>query len=113
MDVAKSFVISVVCVRSRLSVREHLSRQIEHDPHRRNYRPVQRGRLRITRQKVKFDVAQLSSLPILSSLLPSDALPRLGHRALHQEHEEHEPQAQDGEQPEDVEAATRGATKVT
>ena len=54
-------------------------------------------------EKVKLDAAKLSSSPILSGLLPSDVLPGLGHRALHQEHEEHESQAQDGEQPEDVE----------
>ena len=39
----------------------------------------------------------------VNGLLPPDELPLLGHGALHQEHEEHEPQAQDGEQPEDVE----------
>jgi len=48
VEVAKSSVISVVCVRSRLPAREHRHRQIEHDPHRRNYRQVLRGRLRMT-----------------------------------------------------------------
>ena len=40
---------------------------------------------------------------LVNGLLTPDQLPLLGHGALHQEHEEHEPQAQDGEQPEDVE----------
>src|SRR6476659_1959377 len=41
--------------------------------------------------------------PSVHGLLAPDQFTLLGHGALHQEHEEHEPQAQDGEQPEDVE----------
>ncbi len=49
------------------------------------------------------DVGRVDAGLSVHRLLRPDVLPRLGHGSLHQEHEEHEPQAQDGEQPEDVE----------
>ena len=76
------------CVlRSRLPAREHRPRQIENDPHRRNYRPSRRRPIEDNPAKSTADAVQLSSLPILSGLLRSDVLPLLGHRALHERHQ--------------------------
>jgi hypothetical protein len=48
-------------------------------------------------------MAHLDFEPPVDRYSPPDQLPIFGHQALHQEHEEHEPQAKNGEQSEDVE----------
>jgi hypothetical protein len=66
---------------------------------------IGRARMFLHEKPVQGGIGAVESpdSPARSGLLPSNALPLLGHGALLQEHEEQEPQAQDGEQPEDAE----------
>ena len=70
-------------------------------PHHRPNEPVTSDAH--SREPTTSEVRGLRLRASVDGLLAPDQFPLLGHGALHQEHEEHEPQAQDGEQPEDVE----------
>ena len=86
-----------------LPAQERHPRQIEHDPHRRNYRPDHCRRLSMTLQRASRHPIRPSSLPILLGLLRSDVFPLLGHRALHEEYEGDQTKREDAEEPEVVE----------